>query len=249
MPIALLLLVAAAGGLYAISPKRASLQKGQARICFDQSTAAHLSELRVVFSNVVDEGNGCYRVTVPETALFNLPAGARIGAVQTGAYDAIARDRMKTRLAAAKLIALRDAGRIGSKDFHRLRTRVIQRARFGALAGVSIGALPDLYAVFLGGKNVGFAFGLGPARAMAYSYPGLTFKRSTQPWPKKWDPKLLPIWGDADHRTTWGRFFYPQNLAITDAMKAHYQAFTDYPAGITPYQLASNYVPNYLASR
>lgn len=250
MPIALLVLLAAAGGLYALSPKRTSLQKGQARICFDKSSPQHASELRVLFDNVVDEGNGCYRVTVSETAVFNLPSGARVGATGLAKIsDVRMRGNEIVSHAARRLIAKRAMGKIGSNDYMRARRTIFGAARRLARLGAAVKA-PELYAVFLDGKHVGFAFGLGPARAMAYSYRGLTFKKSAQKWPARWSPQFIPVWGDRDHRTTWGRFLYPYNLAITDAMRVHYEAHTEYQKGSTPFQLAENYVSPYqLASR
>jgi hypothetical protein len=247
MPVALLILLAAAGGLYMVAPKRTTLRKGQARICFDSSTSAHLSELRVVFSNVVDEGNGCYAVTVPETAQFNLPNGARVGAAPAPrAYEASLRGRTQVGRAAAKIIRLKNSGRIGSNDFHRARAKVLNAARVNALVGAAATKPPDLYAVFIDNKHVGFAYGLGPARAMAYSYKGLTFKKSVQKWPARWDPKFIPIFGDHFRNTTWGRFLFPYNLALKDEMAAeNYTAITDYPANTSPFQLS----PQYLASR
>lgn len=249
MPIALLVLLAAAGGLYALAPKRTSIQKGQARICFDKSSPEHASELRVLFDNVVDEGGGCYRVTVLETSVFTLPKGARVGASRTAKIsDARMQGQAIVSHAARRLIALRAMDRIGSNDYVSARRSIFGAARRLARIGAAVKA-PELYAVFVDNKHVGFAFGLGPARAMAYTYRGLTFKKSAQKWPAKWSPNFIPVWGDRDHKTTWGRFLYPYNLAVSDALRSHYEAFTDYPSGSTPYQLAENYVPSYLASR
>lgn len=250
MPIALLVLLAAAGGIYALSPKRTTLHKGQARICFDKSSPENRSKLAVLFDGVVDEGGGCYTVTVAETSGFNLPEGARVGACRLARVaDARMQGEEIVSHAARRLIAMRAMERIGSNDYFRARRSIFGAARKLARLGAVTSSI-ELYSVFLEGKHVGFAFGLGPARAMAYSYRGLTFKKSAQKWPAKWSPAFIPVWGDRDHRTTWGRFLYPYNLAITDAMRKHYEAFTEYQKGSTPFQLADNYVSPYqLASR
>lgn len=79
-----LALVGVAGGItYLIGGTRAGFFKGQTRtISFpDGSKPEHLSRLRVLFSKVVDRGNGVYEVTADFDGNVSLPSGAKIAGV------------------------------------------------------------------------------------------------------------------------------------------------------------------------
>lgn len=172
--LAVLLLLAAGGGIYAATggARRLDMLAGVTRrIRFENgSTPENESRLRVLFAKVVDEGGGVYSVTPGFDGTVSVPSGSSV---------------------------------VGASGIH------------AGSAGIV------LFAAFLNGRHVGFAFGESSARAIHAAYSPVTFRRSSQAYPQKWAAAWRPVYGDFFKRTVWGRFLSPYDETIASYMKGN----------------------------